>query len=82
MVDWPWWGAWKSTVISYDREKQRVKVSDGSGSTKTFPLAEMWLAPQKSPAEKARSRAYLWLAAAGAGVGALIGSVATALILR
>ena len=82
MVEWPWWGPWKCTVISYDRATQRVKLSDGSGSTKTFPLAETWFAPQKSPAEKTKSRAYLWLVGVGAGMGALIGSVATALFLR
>lgn len=82
VVDWPWWGPWTCTVISYDQAQKVVKLSDGSGSTKTFSLADIWLAPRKTAASKARSRAYGILLGAGLAVGAAIGSAVTAILLR
>lgn len=81
-VTWPWWGPWTCTVVSYDAAKQRVKVSDG-WSDKTFPLAEVWIDPPRRPdlAIATRRRVYMALLGAGAGVGALLGSVITALLL-
>lgn len=35
------WGPWTCTVIGYDSAKQRVKLSDGWGYTKTFPVSEV-----------------------------------------
>ncbi len=81
VCDWPWWGPWTCTVISYDQSNQLVKVSDGSGSTKTFPIAEIWQAPRKTPASRARSRVYAMLVGAGVAAGALIGSVVTAFLM-
>jgi hypothetical protein len=86
IVNWPWWGPWTCKVVSFDEEKRRVKLDDRSGSTKTFPLAEIWLPPQPRQGEEvgrpARARMYLTWLGIGVGVGALIGSVATALMLR
>jgi hypothetical protein len=83
VCDWPWWGKWTCTVVSYDAAKQRVKVNDGSGYTRTFPIAEVWLdPPPDTPVSGARKRVYATLMGAGAGLGALIGSIVTALLMR
>ena len=79
--NWPGWGPWVCTVVAYDPDKQQVKLNDGWGFTKSFELSEVWLAPPKAEL-RARTRLHMTLLAAGAGVGALIGSIATALILR
>lgn len=82
--NWPWWGPWTCTVVSYDAAKRRVKLSDGWGETRTFPLSELWIAPARKTgsAVGARRRVYLTLMAAGAGVGAIVGSIITGLLLR
>lgn len=80
VANWPWWGPWTCTVISYDAAKQKVKVSDGWGYTKTFSIAEVWQSGRKAWSGRMRISA-LWLSV-GAGVGAVIGSVVTALLLR
>jgi hypothetical protein len=79
---WPWWGPWTCTLVSYDAEKQRVKLNDGWGYTKSFPVSEVWMAPPKASPESraARKRLYATLIGAGAGLGALVGSIITALI--
>ena len=80
---WPWWGPWPCKVLSYDASKQRVKVDDGWGSTKTFPIAEVWQPPARRLEPKnPRTRMYLTLLGAGAGIGALIGSILTVLLVR
>jgi hypothetical protein len=79
--NWPMWGPWVCTVVAYDPETQHVKLNDGWGYTKGFPISEVWLAPPKAEI-RARRRVYLTLLAAGAGVGALVGSVITTLLLR
>lgn len=82
VCNWPWWGPWTCTVVGYDAVKQRVKLSDG-WDTKTFPIAEVWLADaRKAWASGARTRVYATLIGAGAGVGALVGSIITALLMR
>jgi hypothetical protein len=80
--NWPMWGPWTCTVIAYDAAKQRVKLSDGWGYTRTFPVAEVWLAPDKTDPRSARRRIYATLLGAGAAVGAVIGAIVTALVLR
>ena len=80
VVDWPWWGPWTCSVIAYDAAKQRLKVSDGWGSTRTFKVAEVWVAPRKVGAS--RMRVVVTLLGAGAGLGAIIGSIITALLMR
>lgn len=79
IVNWPWWGPWTCSLVSYDPLKQRVKLDDRWGTTKTFPVAEVWLAPEKMPIP-ARRRLYM-IAGAAAGAGAVIGSLITALLL-
>jgi hypothetical protein len=80
--NWPWWGEYTCTVIAYDAAKKRVKLSDGWGTTKTFPAAEVWLEPPRNVDENARSRVYATLIGAGLAVGAIAGSIVTALLLR
>jgi hypothetical protein len=82
VVDWPWWGAWTCSVVAYDSAKNRVKLNDGWGYTKTFPVSEIWLAPDKAKPSAARNRVYATLLGVGAGAGAVIGSIITALLLR
>ncbi len=77
---WPMWGPWSCTVISYDAAKQRVKLSDGWGYTRTFPISQIWLAEPDT--RRGRRRLYATLLAAGAAAGAVIGSIITALLLR
>jgi hypothetical protein len=80
-VNWPWWGPWTCNVVSFDAHKQRVTLNDGWGSTKTFPISEVWLDPPRKPhARSGRARIYATLLGAGAGIGALVGSIITALL--
>lgn len=82
MVHWPWWGPWNCSVISYDAEAHKVKVTDGWGETKTFPIAEVWRnSPRLPSAARMRTRISLTLLGAGAGIGVLVGSILTALLL-
>ncbi len=83
-VNWPWWGACTCTVFRYDATKRRVTVDDGWGSTRTFPVGEVWLDALPKSGSRNRSRARIHAALIGAGVvlGAILGSVVTAAILR
>lgn len=82
VADWPMWGAWTCTVLSYDAEKERVKVSDGWGSTAKVKLTDVWLDPQKAPrpGNPSRARVYATLLGVGAVFGAVVGSVLTLLV--
>ncbi len=51
--DWPMWGPWTGTVVAYSPERQRIKLSDGWGSTRTFRVSEVWLAPAAAAPEPA-----------------------------
>lgn len=82
VVNWPWWGPWPCKVVAYDAVKKRVKLNDGWGYTRTFPISEVWLAPDKAKLGAARNRMYAALLGVGAGAGAIIGSIVTALLLR
>jgi hypothetical protein len=73
------WGPWTCTVLSYDAAKQRVKLSDGWGYTRSFPISQVWLAPAE--AGTGRRRLYIALLTAGATAGAVIGSLITVLLL-
>ncbi len=55
VCNWPMWGPWTATVIGYDPARQRVKLSDGWGSTKTFPVSEVWLPLAKGGHVRRRS---------------------------
>ena len=78
VCDWPHWGAWTCTVLSYDAEARRVNVTDGWGESREFRIAEVWIAPRTSTS--LRRRMVTALISAGAA-GAAIGSVLTALLL-
>ncbi|MBK6779191.1 MAG: hypothetical protein IPG75_06380 [Gemmatimonadetes bacterium] len=80
--DWPMWGPWTGTVVAYTPERQRIKLSDGWGSTRTFRVSEVWLAPAAAAPERDRRRASMVLLGIGGAVGALLGSLLTALLLR
>ncbi len=83
VCNWPWWGPWTCTVVAYDAVKHRVKLSDGWGDTRTFHVAEVWLAAARDAgASRARTRVYATLIGAGAGLGALVGSIITTLLMR
>ena len=82
VCNWPWWGRWTCSVVSYDPIKRRVKLDDGWGYRRTFPISEVWLAPAKTERSQARWRVYVTLIGAGAAAGAVIGSLVTALLLR
>lgn len=79
--NWPMWGTWTGTVVTYDAEKERVRLSDGWGSTRTFPISEVWLPAAKADFRRGRQRVVAILLGVGAAVGALIGAIVTALIL-
>ena len=83
MFDWPWWGPWSCSVITYDQPSQFLKLSDRWGSTTTAHVSDVWLEPErKLDTRNPRTRIYVALLGAGAGVGALIGSILTALVMR
>jgi hypothetical protein len=82
VCNWPWWGPWTCTVVTYDAAKKRVKLNDGWGYTRTFAVSEVWLAPDKPKLGSERNRIYATLIGVGAGAGAVIGSILTALLLR
>lgn len=76
VVNWPWWGPWTCTVVAYDAAKQRVKLYDGWGEKKVFPVAEVWQAPQRPGEGNTRTRVYTTLLTVGASLGAVIGALA------
>ncbi|MGQ0701544.1 MAG: hypothetical protein ACT4PM_00245 [Gemmatimonadales bacterium] len=82
VCEWPWWGPWTCTVLAYDQRKQRIKVTDGWGSSRTFPIGEVWLPPPREPHEevRVRRRVYATLVSAGAVLGAVIGTLVTLLL--
>ena len=80
IVNWPWWGPWKCTIISFDAAKQKVKLTDGWGDTKSFPLAEIWQNDRVVMSGKAALYAK-WLGL-GAAAGAALGSAITWLLMR
>ncbi|MCB8932374.1 MAG: hypothetical protein M9921_09000 [Fimbriimonadaceae bacterium] len=85
VCQWPDWGWWTSTVISYDERQGSVSVSDGWGSMKEFPIAEVRLDPPRSPRLRTplpRLRFFLWSLSAGIALGGLGGAFITWLLLR
>jgi hypothetical protein len=81
-VDWPWWGPWNCTVVTYDPLRQRVKLNDGWGYTETFSIDELWLKGEIAAPSGARTRLYLTLLGTGATVGALAGALLTFFLTR
>lgn len=78
VANWPWWGPWTCTVISYDAAKQKVKVSDGWGDTKNFNIAEVWQSGRKPWSGRFRIAAT-WLSV-GIGLGTILGAALTRLL--
>lgn len=76
IVNWPWWGPWTCDVISYDAERETIKVSDGMGTTKAFPISEVWQTDRTAWSGKLRI-AVTWLA-----IGTALGAVAGASLMR
>ena len=81
-VNWPWWGPWTCTVISYDARGQWVKVTDGWSEERIFPIAEVWLNPKRNwdVASSMRTRIAIKLLGAGVGIGAVAGAALTWLL--
>jgi hypothetical protein len=76
-------GPWTCTVLSYDADNERIKVTDGWGETRVFPIADVWLDSARSPEQtSARTKLYITLLGSGVGIGALIGSLLTAFLAR
>ena len=80
IANWPWWGPWTCTVISYDAAKQKVKLTDGWGYTKSFPISEVWQSGRKPWGGRLRI-AVTWLGV-GVALGAAVGGSIAALLLR
>lgn len=80
IVNWPWWGPWKCTIVSFDAARQKVKLTDGWGYTKSFPIAEIWQNDRWVMSGKAELYAK-WLGL-GAAAGAAFGSAITWLLMR
>lgn len=72
VANWPWWGPWTCTVISYDAAKKKVKLTDGWGETKSFPISEVWQGSRKPWSGRLRI-AVTWLTV-GIGLGAAAGA--------
>ena len=43
VCNWPDWGWWSCTVLSFDAKHRRVRVSDNWGSEETFSIADVQL---------------------------------------
>jgi hypothetical protein len=71
-------------VLSYDASNRRVTVSDGWVETRVLSLDQVWLnAPRRSGhGQRTRTRLYATLIGTGATLGAVIGSIITAWLLR
>ncbi|MFM9873477.1 MAG: hypothetical protein ACKVQS_08440 [Fimbriimonadaceae bacterium] len=47
-ANWPNFGWWTCTVIAFDKPNRLLRLSDGWGSEKSFPLAEVRTIPPKT----------------------------------
>ena len=83
MYHWPWWGPWSCEVISYHAPTGFLMLSDRWGSTTTCRAEDVWLEPKKQTSVlTSRNRAYATLVSLSVGVGAIVGSIITALLMR
>jgi hypothetical protein len=83
MYHWPWWGPWSCEVISYHAPTGFLVLSDRWGSTTTCRAEDVWLEPQReTKALTSRKRAYVTLVGMSVGIGAVVGSLITALLMR
>ncbi len=81
-VNWPMWGPWECTVVRYDATYHHVEVSDGWGGVEGFTVRDVWRSAPQDASPAARRRRLAWALAASGTVGALIGTLLTAIILR
>ena len=81
-VDWPMWGTWMCTVQSYDAVNSKVKLSDRWGSTKWFPVGEVWIQPPVVGSGWGGFWVYISILGAGAIGGGILGSLVTAMLMR
>lgn len=76
MCPWPHWGWWTCTVLSFDNKRDKVKVTDGWGTEKSFKVSEVRLPIERSLSERTQRMKValtLWAAAiAGGAVGSAI----------
>jgi hypothetical protein len=80
VVNWPWWGPWTCTVISYDAAREKVKLTDGWGYTKSFPISEVWQSGRKAWSGRFRVAAT-WMSV-GLGLGAALGALGSMFLER
>jgi hypothetical protein len=67
----------------YDAPSQYLKLSDRWRSTTTCHIADVWLEPERKADNRTpRKRVYATLIGVGAGLGAIVGSIITALLMR
>lgn len=60
-ANWPSFGWWNCTVISFDKPNRLLRLSDGWGNEKTFPLAEVRINPPVQTNSKLqRDLIYIW----------------------
>lgn len=78
VCNWPWWGPWTCTVISYDAARQKVKLSDGWGETKSFHIGKVWQSGRRPWSGRFRIAAT-WLSV-GVGLGTVLGAALTRLL--
>jgi hypothetical protein len=78
-VDWPMWGVYTCTVVSYDEHYETVTLSDG-WSEEVFDLEKVWLEPPKTrdAMRLARLRNVVLIFLGGAAIG----SIATFFLMR
>jgi hypothetical protein len=72
-VDWPMWGTYTCTVVSYDEHYESVTLSDG-WSEEVFEIDKVWLEPPKSrdAMRLARLRNVVLIFLGGAAIGSIV----------
>jgi hypothetical protein len=72
-VDWPMWGVYTCTVVSYDEHYETVTLSDG-WSEEVFDIDKVWLEPPKSrdAMRLARLRNVVLIFLGGAAIGSIV----------
>lgn len=77
---WPNWGWWDGRVLSYDRKREMVHVSDGWGSEQWFFINDVRIRPEPGP-KGLRAKAWMNYVAISLASGAL-GALIMRLIMR
>ncbi len=72
--DWPNWGWWTCTIVSYNHELNTIHANDGWGQTRIFPISEIRLRGEEPKQGRFWERYGVAIGSlmAGSGVGALI----------